>query len=47
MIVNRVWRKRVKDTGILGEVGGTAAVEDPLCGRGNGVHVSADAYGAT
>jgi hypothetical protein len=30
--INRVWRKRVKDTGVLGEVGGGAAVEDPLRG---------------
>jgi hypothetical protein len=27
MMINRVWRKRVKDTGVLG-----AAVEDPLRG---------------
>jgi hypothetical protein len=32
MMINRVWRKRVKDTGILGEVGGGAAVKDPLRG---------------
>jgi hypothetical protein len=32
MTVNRVWRKRVKDTGVLGEVSGTAAAEDPLRG---------------
>jgi hypothetical protein len=32
MMINRVWRKRVKDTGVLGEVGGGAAVEDPLRG---------------
>jgi hypothetical protein len=32
MTVNRVWRKRVKDTGVLGEMGGSAAVEDPLRG---------------
>jgi hypothetical protein len=32
MMINRVWRKRVKDTGVLGEVGGGAAVEDPLHG---------------
>jgi hypothetical protein len=32
MTINRVWRKRVKDTGVLGEVGGGAAVEDPLRG---------------
>jgi hypothetical protein len=29
MTINRVWRKRVKNTGVLGEVGGGAAVEDP------------------
>jgi hypothetical protein len=33
MTINRLWRKRVKDTGILGEVGGGATVEDPLHGR--------------
>jgi hypothetical protein len=32
MTVNRVSRKRVKDTDVLGEVGGGAAVKDPLCG---------------
>jgi hypothetical protein len=32
MTINRVWRNRVKDTGVLGEVGGGAAVEEPLCG---------------
>jgi hypothetical protein len=32
MTINRVWIKRVKDTGVLGEVGGGAAVEDPLRG---------------
>jgi hypothetical protein len=32
MTINRVWRKRVKDTGVLGEVDGGAAVEDPLRG---------------
>jgi hypothetical protein len=32
MTINRVWRKRVKDTSVLGEVGGGAAVEDPLHG---------------
>jgi hypothetical protein len=32
-MMNRMWRKRVKDTDVLGEVGGGAAVEDPLCGR--------------
>jgi hypothetical protein len=32
MTINRVWRKRVKDTGVLGEVGGGATVEDPLRG---------------
>jgi hypothetical protein len=32
MTINRVWRKRVKDTGVLGEVSGGAAVEDPLRG---------------
>jgi hypothetical protein len=32
MMINRVWRKRVKDTGVLGEVGGGAAVEGPLYG---------------
>jgi hypothetical protein len=32
MTINRGCRKRVKDTGILGEVGGGAAVEDPLHG---------------
>jgi hypothetical protein len=32
MTINKVWRKRVKDTGVFGEVGGGAAVEDPLCG---------------
>jgi hypothetical protein len=32
MTINRVWRKRVKDTGVLGEVGGGAAIEDPLHG---------------
>jgi hypothetical protein len=31
-MINKVWRKRVKDTGVLGEVGGRAAVEDPLRG---------------
>jgi hypothetical protein len=30
MTINRVWRKRVKDIGVLGEVGGGAAVKDPL-----------------
>jgi hypothetical protein len=33
MTINRVWRKRVEDTSVLGEVGGGAAVEDPLHGR--------------
>jgi hypothetical protein len=33
LIMNRMWRKRVKDTGILGEVGGGPAIEDPLRGR--------------
>jgi hypothetical protein len=32
MTINMVWRKRVKDTGVLGEVGGGAAVKDPLRG---------------
>jgi hypothetical protein len=32
MLINTVWRKRVKDTGVLGEVGGGAAIEDPLRG---------------
>jgi hypothetical protein len=32
MMINMMWRKRVKDTDILGEVGGGAAVEDPLRG---------------
>jgi hypothetical protein len=32
MMINRVWRKRVTDTSVLGEVGGGAAVEDPLHG---------------
>jgi hypothetical protein len=32
MTINRVWRKRVKDTGVFGEVGSGAAVEDPLHG---------------
>jgi hypothetical protein len=32
MMINRVWRKRVKDTSVLGEVGGGAAIEDPLHG---------------
>jgi hypothetical protein len=31
MMINRVWRKRVKNTSVLGEVGGGTAVEDPLC----------------
>jgi hypothetical protein len=30
--INRVWRKRVKNTGVLGKVGGGAVVEDPLRG---------------
>jgi hypothetical protein len=34
MTINRVWRKRVKDTGVLGEVGRGAAVKDPLRGGG-------------
>jgi hypothetical protein len=45
MTINRVWRKRVKDTGVLGEVGGGAVVEDPLCGD-EGAHVCVDAGGA-
>jgi hypothetical protein len=47
MTVNRVWIKRVKDTDILGEVGDSAAIKDPLCGwgGGEGVHVCADASG--
>jgi hypothetical protein len=32
MTINRMWRKRVKDTGVLGEVGGGVAIEDPLHG---------------
>jgi hypothetical protein len=32
MTIKRVWRKRVKDTGVLGEVGGSAIVEYPLRG---------------
>jgi hypothetical protein len=32
MTINMVWRKRVKDTGVLGEVGDGAAVKDPLRG---------------
>jgi hypothetical protein len=32
MTINRIWRKRVKDSGILGVVGDDAAVEDPLRG---------------
>jgi hypothetical protein len=32
MAINRVWRKRVKDTSVLGEVDGGTAVEDPLRG---------------
>jgi hypothetical protein len=32
MTINKVWRKRVKDTGVLGEVGSCAALEDPLRG---------------
>jgi hypothetical protein len=32
MMINKVWRKRVKNTGVLGEVGGGATVEDPLHG---------------
>jgi hypothetical protein len=32
MKINMVWRKRVKDTGVLGEVGGGATFEDPLRG---------------
>jgi hypothetical protein len=32
MTINRVWRKRVKNIGVLGEVGGGAAVKDPLRG---------------
>jgi hypothetical protein len=32
MTINRVCRKRVKDTGVLGEVGGGAAIEDLLHG---------------
>jgi hypothetical protein len=31
MTIYRVWRKRVKDTGVSREVGGGATVEDPLC----------------
>jgi hypothetical protein len=46
MTINRVWRKRVKNTGVLGEVGGGAAIEDPLRGReGEEAHVCADAGG--
>jgi hypothetical protein len=32
MTINRVWRKRVKDISILGEVGSGVAVEDRLRG---------------
>jgi hypothetical protein len=32
MTINRMWRKRVKDTGVRGDVGGGAAVDDPLRG---------------
>jgi hypothetical protein len=32
MTVNRVCRKRVKDTGVRGEVGDIAAIKDPLRG---------------
>jgi hypothetical protein len=32
MMINKVWRKRLKDTGVLGEVGGGTDVEDPLYG---------------
>jgi hypothetical protein len=32
MTVNRLWRKRVKNTGVHGEVGGSATVEDSLRG---------------
>jgi hypothetical protein len=32
MTINRVWRKRVKDTGVLEELGSGATVEDPLRG---------------
>jgi hypothetical protein len=31
--INRVWRKRVKDTCVLGEMGDGTAIEDPLRGR--------------
>jgi hypothetical protein len=32
MTINRVWRKRVKDIDVFGEVGSGAAIEDPLRG---------------
>jgi hypothetical protein len=33
MTMDRMWRKRVNDTGVLGEVSGGAAVKDPLLGE--------------
>jgi hypothetical protein len=32
MTINRVWRKRGKDTDVIGEVSGSTAVHDPLRG---------------
>jgi hypothetical protein len=32
MTINRMWRKRMKDTSVLGEVGGGASIDDPLHG---------------
>jgi hypothetical protein len=32
MTINRVWRKRVKNISVLGEVGGGSAIKDPLSG---------------
>jgi hypothetical protein len=32
MTMDRMWRKRVKDISVLGEVSGGAAVKDPLRG---------------
>jgi hypothetical protein len=33
MTMNRMWRERVKDIGVLGEVDDGATIEDPLHGE--------------
>jgi hypothetical protein len=39
MTLNRVWRKRGKDTDIIGEVGGGSSIEEPFLGGWLSHHV--------